>query len=423
MVLKNKDSKNRDGPTSLEHLAIKLTQLVGIFRKGKWATDLKWWNTRSIFDPAYGYQDGKSLFDDIVQGILNQNSDMLSRHEVEKRIVFDFLEKQTVNSTEQEHLYNQSLVDKAKNLVKYLIEFEAWQTIDIPIANLWNKSKPFELGHVTFIGITEDELKKWKDDPVIWSPNTPAVGVLARVKAPGDRTRAIEYAITQVDLALDVLRAFLFPFGSSDTWKIGKVGDIIVSTSTPIRIDYKTHLSKLGSGAIQLDLSNHLLIKFPNTQLERIQKLILKTNRTPMESKLVNAIHWLAESTKLDNNDAKFAKICFALEALLGSEPEAEELKVRGITAMLAERAAFVGGKDFEDRFTIDKQIRKYYGIRSKIVHEGAGNVKSDDIDEFGELTRNLVFDLLIRLDELGTTLKDVNKLEDWVKKQRYTLP
>lgn len=142
-----------------------------------------------------------------------------------------------------------------------------------------------------------------------------------------------------------------------------------------------------------------------------------------MENKLLTAIHWLAGSTKPDTSDAKFAKICFAVEALIGSEAKVEDLKVSSLTSMLAERAAFIGGMNFDDRLKIDKQIRKYYQKRSKIVHGETDNVTLEDIDEFGELTRRLVYALLERLDELGADLSDVNKLAEWVKRQKYTLP
>lgn len=142
-----------------------------------------------------------------------------------------------------------------------------------------------------------------------------------------------------------------------------------------------------------------------------------------MEKKLFDSTHWLAEATKPDTNNAKFAKISFALETLLGGEPKDEDLKVRGITAMLAERAAFIAGKDVDERLLIDKYIRIYYGKRSNIVHGGEEEVSMEDIDGFGELVRRVVLAILYKLDELRDEISNVDKLEIWVKKQRYTLP
>ena len=143
-----------------------------------------------------------------------------------------------------------------------------------------------------------------------------------------------------------------------------------------------------------------------------------------MENKLLNSIHWLAESTKPDTNNSKFAKISFALETLIGGEPkDDEELKARGITAMLAERAAFIAGRDLNDRLAIDRDIRTYYGKRSNIFHGGEGDVSLDEIDRFGELVRRLALALLEKLDELKDVISDVESLGRWVREQKYTLP
>ena len=142
-----------------------------------------------------------------------------------------------------------------------------------------------------------------------------------------------------------------------------------------------------------------------------------------MESKLLNSIHWLSESTKRDTDSSKFIKICVALETLLGGETEDQELKARGITAMLAERAAFIGGTSLNDSLAIDKDIRGYYSKRSGIIHDGKGDISLDDINEFGRLVRRLALALLGKLDELGDEIGDVKKLGKWVRVQKYTLP
>ncbi len=142
-----------------------------------------------------------------------------------------------------------------------------------------------------------------------------------------------------------------------------------------------------------------------------------------METKLLDGIHWLSESTQPDTNNSKFAKISFSLETLIAGEPEDEDLKVRGVTAMLAERAAFIAGRDLSDRLAIDKDIRKYYGMRSKIVHGSEGDASLDDIEKFGQLVRRLALALLEKLDKLRDEISSIEKLEKWVKVQKYTLP
>jgi hypothetical protein len=421
------DIKHNANQAEIDKLAKKLAKLVEIFRRGGKANDFQWWNSnspRSIFNSLYGYQDGQPLFEEVVQGVLSLNPEMLSEHEIETKIMFDFLQKQTISWTEAEHLYNESLINEAKLHLHKLIEFEAWQDVDIPIANLWLEGEPVKLGNVTFVTITEQELKQWISQKVLWSEKAPDVHVLSKVRAPGDRQKALPYARTRVNLILDVFRAFCFPFGHhSDTWLVGIVGEIISTASTPMRIDNRNFVTQLGPGLTLVELRKHILSKLAQPQWELIDKLTLKTNYSNMESKLLDGIHWLSESTKPDTNNSKFAKISFALETLIGGEPKAEELKVRGITAMLAERAAFIMGENLNDRLAIDKDVRDYYKKRGGIVHGSKGEVTLDDIDGFGQLVRRIAIALLEKPDELGAEISDVDKLQAWVNKKKYTFP
>lgn len=292
--------------------------------------------------------------------------------------------------------------------------------------NLWLEGEPVKLGHVTFMATTKQDIEEWQKDCTAWLKEIPDTRVFARVNAPGDLEKALSYARTQVNLALDVLRILCFPFGSfTDTCKIGVIGEIAFSTSTPIRINQRSYATQIGSATAQLELRKHILSRLEQPQYELINKLILKTedSRSNMENKLLDGIHWLTESTKPDINRARFAKTSFALETLIGGEPQHKELKVRGITAMLAERAALIIGKDLDDRLAVDNDIRKYYGMRSDIVHGGKGDVPLSDIGKFGILVRRLALALLEKLDKLGSNLSTVEELERWVKTQRYTLP
>ena len=407
-------------------LAKTLAELVEIFRRGGEADDFHWWDGSSIFDPLYGYQDGQPLFEAVAQGVRRLNPEMLSEYGIEHRLVYNFLQKQTISITKEEHLKNQDLINGAEAFLNELIEFQAWQDVDFLIANLQHEGEAVKLGRVTFIVATKEELERWeKHVKTFWPKEASKVQVIAHLRAPGDHIKAISYARAQVDLALDILRAFCFPFGRhSDTWRVGIVGDITSWAYTPMRINNREFPTRIGARPALIELRKHILSKLEQPQWELINKLILKTRHTDMETKLLDGIHWLAESTKPDKNNSKFAKVSFALETLIGGEPKKDEdLKVRGITAMLAERAAFITGGDYPDRLAIDKNVRKYYGMRSNIVHGGKGEVSVDDIDGFGQLVRRLALALLEKLDELTNELGNVEKLEKWVKKQRYTLP
>lgn len=308
------------------------------------------------------------------------------------------------------------------------MDFEPMHKIDIPLINLRLEGDPFELGYVKFIRMKEDELREWKAKarPPLWPINDQEINVFARVRVSGDPQNEILIDAKQkVEESINILRAFSALFGSrSEIWQVKMLSGNVSMSPIPIRIDERQFAAiRTGFGPADLELRQHILSKLDKTQWESLSRMIQKTEPNPMESKLLNAIQWLGESTKPDTNDAKFAKIAFALEAMIGGEPEGDLLQVRGITAMLAERAAFLLGEDQEARLGIDKKVRKYYHKRSKIVHQGKGDVKLDDLDRFGALVRRLAIALLERSEQLEDELSTVKKLESWVKSQRYALP
>ena len=407
-------------------LAKKLSQLVDAFRKGEPAKETEWWQLglpKIMFDPRYGYQDSKPLYEEIVQGILKLNSEMLSEYEVNNKLIYKFLEPQTIKVFEPSHLYNKELFSEAKNIITQLTEFEKWQDLEFAVAHLQLDGEPVKIGEVTFLSVTKEEIERWKKEG--YCPDSiENVKVVACVKSPGDEHKALLYARDKASQVLDLIRAFCFPFGKdSDKWPMGFPGDVDASHRIPIRRSNNTPITIIGNPRGDIELHRMILSKFDEKYWKLLNNLILKSNTNNMERKLIGSIHWLAEATKQDTNNAKFAKVSFALETLLGGEAEDEDLKVRGITAMLAERAAFIAGRNNDDRLSIDKDIRKYYGKRSNIVHGGEGEVILEDIDGFGELVRRLALAMLEKLDEIGDKIINTDDLEKWVKSQRYTLP
>jgi hypothetical protein len=423
--------KQKLNQSTIDRLAQNLVKLVEMFREDGPASDYKWWGgetPHTVYTAYPDYQRGHRLFDGVVEDVLRLNPDMLSKSEVERQLTYEFLEQQVIRP---EQLGEQELMNKARDHLAKLASFEACQDLDFPIVNLRLERKPVKLGRVTFMVMTKQDIKRWQKNYDAQMRGISNIHVLARVHAPGDMSKAFSYARTQLNFALDVLRVLCFPFGHiKDSCGIGALGEVGFGKSTPVRINqrqFAIHYESPfdASSYATFELRKQILSKLKQPQLALINKLILTTehSRSKMENKLLDGIHWLAESTKPDTNRARFVKIGFALETLISSEAEDEELKVRGITAMLAERAAFVAGKDLDDRLAIDRDIRRYYGMRSDIVHGGGRDTPLDNINSFGVLVRRIILGLLEKLDKPGDDLGTVEELEKWVRTQRYTLP
>jgi len=411
----------------ISELASKLVELVDIFRQAEAATGFPSWyghSGRFIFDPAYGYQNKRPQFDEIVENIIRLNPKMLSKSEVGSQLQM-FLLWQASSVTKTTRLYAKKLTESAEEQLEKLVSLKAWHTVDIPIVNVRLDGPPITIGEVTFKSVAKDELEQWKQQ-TLWYEPAPDFECIAQVRAPGDTHKATAYAELLVKQAVDILRAFCLPFTSE--W-IGPepLLDIFVPIYSSvkvntIRLDDKFFPGSITGGIHTLKLKQDLISKLNHSEWELINKLLTKTLHNRMEKKLLLSIHWLSESTKMDTNNSRFMKISNALEALIGGESKDESLQVRGITSMLAERAAFIAGKDLDDRLAIDEYVRKYYGIRGRVVHSGEGNTSPPDIKNFGELVRRITLALLEKMNILGEEIGDVEKLERWIKTLKYTL-
>lgn len=88
------------------------------------------------------------------------------------------------------------------------------------------------------------------------------------------------------------------------------------------------------------------------------------------------AIGWYMNSSYNEDDTMAFLQICMGLEAIFGDDQDQG-----GLTKMLADRCAYLIGKNINQRRKIRDSFGKIYTIRSKIVH-GVINRLSDD-DKF----------------------------------------
>lgn len=111
---------------------------------------------------------------------------------------------------------------------------------------------------------------------------------------------------------------------------------------------------------------------------------------------ICTSLEWAFESEISDNEDFKFVQICIALEAVLG-ELGKDELP---LSQTLADRCAYLLGKNPNDRKFIKAQFLKIYKQRSNLVH--GKNHKLDDGDkELLSTARTFLHSLLKKEIEL----------------------
>ncbi|WP_286075463.1 HEPN domain-containing protein [Stenotrophomonas sp. 59] len=97
-------------------------------------------------------------------------------------------------------------------------------------------------------------------------------------------------------------------------------------------------------------------------------------------SRLLNAARWYFDSHCGPSDQVRFVQVCIALEILLGDEKQGRET---GLGVLMANRCAYLLGKNNADRESITSTFRLGYDIRSKIVHAGKSQLSSEEKAHF----------------------------------------
>ena len=77
-----------------------------------------------------------------------------------------------------------------------------------------------------------------------------------------------------------------------------------------------------------------------------------------------SAVEWAFDSSINDNDTVAFLQMCIGLEAILGDDAGQEFL-----TEILADRCGYLLGTSIQRRKSIKKKFKKFYRLRSKLVH------------------------------------------------------
>ena len=137
--------------------------------------------------------------------------------------------------------------------------------------------------------------------------------------------------------------------------------------------------------------------------MNKIENILKKENRTPLENKIHDSLIWLGESVKEKDDTHKLLKMVISLEVLL------LEKRAKNKKYLLAERCAFLLDKIFDKRIKIKELIGDVYKLRNDIVHEGKRpNIRKGVLDDIFTVIRKLNIKILMS-DEFES-MKDVQK-------------
>jgi len=131
--------------------------------------------------------------------------------------------------------------------------------------------------------------------------------------------------------------------------------------------------------------------------------------------RIMKAVDWLGEATKPDVLPAKFVKVAFSIDAMVGAEER--NIPDSGKKARIAERAAFLMGPNYRARNMIWDMMSDIIKKRDDIAHGSSDVVITEvDVEEAGKYARGLLAEILLR----SPKFKDVAELAKWVRRQAF---
>jgi hypothetical protein len=357
-------------------------------------------------------------------------------HQISPRLIFSSLISGVVGIiifNPYNSMSDNELADMARERVKSLLNYSSLRDIDIPIVSLQVDGPPAAIGKVTFFPISEADHKSewWEKIKLNYSGNVDfEIVSYGRITSPGDWEIALDYAEKVIHESLLIIRGVSFPFVIENINQFGMINDFPVWPNQPYRLNKPDEserlehssnvITRLGPPIRIYRLYADLLNLIDSGVITTLNQLLNKdgdTALTEMQRKLLSGLRWIGEATKPDTLASRYLKISTALEYLIGGESSKEHLTTRGITATLAERAAFLLGENKDQRILLDREVKKFYGLRSKIVHGNRDAIDQSDFFRFSLLVRKIALALCYKI----STFRRVEDLQKWVLGQRYT--
>ncbi len=371
---------------------------------------------------SYKYPAATARLKSIAERVQVRNPVMLDLNEVYRRLVL-----LTVKAIQADVYGDELVLDEAIEVVRSLIEYNHIQELHLQLANLGARST-FRFGGVEIhpipnTGDTTEYDLKYKGPFGHGGPVDAVISYGVVRQAPGLDSKAWRNALAKVEEVLMILRGIGLPTLWGREWReAGVAGRGFGSGWVILRRQHRLpwYMSMAASPILAFMELEDMLSNYSESEIRLVERIFLKERPTKIERKALQALSWLGDATFPASNASKFAKLAIAFETAVGGEPSGDyQLREIGITEMLAERTAFLLGRDAENRLLWHKWVKTLYGSRSRVMHGEVEPISESDLSKWALLVWMATRAVLGRTREFST-VEDVAR---WVRKQRYTLP
>ena len=201
-----------------------------------------------------------------------------------------------------------------------------------------------------------------------------------------DATAAIEIATRQLRSTVDSLNFFTDLIPGNHGW-VFLPGDREQrgTITTAVKPDGSWHSTASRTRPLAQFSMKMLRNTKPIRSLVRSISGLLSKQRTAVEDLLLAAVQTAGRATVATRQEESFLLYAIALESCVLPQASQE------LSHRLSQRVARVRGRDAANRVRHSREIRKLYGIRSRIVHSGSYEIELADLNSMRVYAKTLI--------------------------------
>lgn len=156
--------------------------------------------------------------------------------------------------------------------------------------------------------------------------------------------------------------------------------------------------------------------------LKLLSKILSKTKKTKLENKVLNSLKVFGLSRQSNRIENRFLLLISAFESLLLSKNDKDYLGLK-----FAEKTAFLLLKKGTERRDLFIRLKKYYNMRSRLVHDGEAKMEKKDLSYLENVYLHLIMkivDLSKKYDKMERKSSDKDKLglEDYIEFLKFKI-
>lgn len=362
------------------------------------------------------------LWNEVVAKLCDLNRDVVSLAKVEERLR-DFVWKYKLKE------WSLSGISRDAQALINTIKKEKGRTtrVFLPIWGLIIRVSPFLIGDVEFRPRAEyveiDKLLE-REEPAEKGFPMYKIPTIAATESHGDDRMVIQNAEAKVNKALNIFRALTHSIIPHTSFReIGIMGTfyphekkLYFIKSNQVGIDALPPILGGGQlyGILDRPVDQYLTEVFlPRMGFQLLSNLLV-SHPSKFDKKLLRGAEWLGEATKPDTLEAKFLKVAFAVDAIVGEA--SEDIPDKGKRARIAERSAFLLAERRSERKRVYDNMRKFIEKRDELAHGSELHVSQWETEKFGVYARSILTKLLLR----EPPFKTMQELVKWVQRKSF---